>query len=534
MRYFICFALCIFISGSAKAQIDQKNRKPRIVGQNAISTNEEQPVTIVLGDLTVRDQDDWFYPWGFTLTVYGGDNYTLNNNTVIPAANFSGILSVRVTVNDGENDSDPYDLQIAVNSINDPPVITAQNGSLTTDHNQPIDILLSHVAVSDPDNPYPSGFTLKVFSSSNNSYSVSGNNRVIPAEGFSGTLSVPVQVNDGRDGSNIYSLSIEVKPGNKPPVITGQAVLTINEDEPLLIQLSHLTVTDPDNSYPAGFQLHIASGEAYTLSGATVTPLKDFYGVLSVSVSVNDGTSESNTFAIKIQVRPVNDAPEITRLEAEPLKYQIGQGTTFITTEFEVKDADNDSLLTAEIGFKPEHYRLGFDELSFLATSRLKGSFDLQRGLLVISGKATASEYIEAVRTVRYEYITAGEPVKENKTIFFRLSDGTVMSEIKEREITSSEVVVKFDIPTAFTPNGDSANDTWRIQPVKQQDEKLEVVLRVYNRFGKLLFETAGFEKEWDGKLNGDVLPADTYYYTIDFKEEYSRNSVKGIVAILR
>jgi gliding motility-associated-like protein len=154
--------------------------------------------------------------------------------------------------------------------------------------------------------------------------------------------------------------------------------------------------------------------------------------------------------------------------------------------------------------------------------------------MLVLSGKAPVTEYIQAVRTLRYEYMSGGEPMKENKPIFFRLSDGKTMSEMRMREITTSEVVVKFDIPSAFTPNGDSANDTWKIQSVKQQDEILEAVLRIYNRLGKLLFETVGFEKEWDGRLNGELLPADTYYYTIDFKEEYSRNSVKGIVAILR
>jgi gliding motility-associated-like protein len=262
--------------------------------------------------------------------------------------------------------------------------------------------------------------------------------------------------------------------------------------------------------------------------------LKDFYGLLSVSVSVNDGVSESNTFAMRIQVKPVNDAPDITRLETSPLRYQIGKGPVQVTKEFEVEDADNDSLLLAEIGFMAEQYRPGYDNLSFVATSRIKGSFDLQRGMLVLSGKAPATEYTQAVRTLRYEYMSGGEPVKENKTIFFRLSDGKAMSETKEREITSSEVIVKFDIPSAFTPNGDSANDTWRIQSVKQQDEILEAVLRIYNRLGNLLFETVGFEKEWDGRLNGELLPADTYYYTIDFKEEYSRNSVKGIVAILR
>ncbi len=533
MRYFIYFVFCIFISGFAEAQIDQKKGKPKIVGQTPVSTNEDQSVTLTLSHLDVRDRDDWFYPWGFTLTVYQGSNYTLNGHTVLPALNFVGTLSVPVTVNDGSSDSEPFNLQITVNAINDPPVITAQNGSMATDQSQPITIQPTHVVVTDPDNSYPTGFTVKIQPSSTPSYSVSGT-QVIPAPGFSGKLSVPMQVNDGRDDSNVFSLSIEVKPNNKPPVISGQVLVSINEDEALQLQLSHLTVNDPDNNYPNGFILHVVPGEAYTTSGTTITPLKDFNGVLSVSVSVNDGFSESNTFAMKIAVKPVNDPPEITRLESDPLRYQIGKGPVVVTTEFEVNDPDKDSLALAEIGFSAEHYRLGFDNLSFVSTPRIKGTFDLQRGLLVLSGKASANEYTQVIRTIKYEYVNTGEPVKEDKTIFFQLSDGKSMSEQRERKITSSEVVVKFDIPSAFTPNGDSANDTWKIQPVKQQDEIFEAVLRIYNRFGKLLFETVGFKNEWDGRLNGELLPADTYYYTIEFKEAYSKNSVRGIVALLR
>jgi gliding motility-associated-like protein len=534
MRCYIFFALCFFTLGPLKAQDDRGGKKPKITGQNPVSTNEEQAVTIQLSDLTVRDQDDWFYPWGFSLRIYEGANYTFANNTVTPNVNFSGTLSVPVTVNDGESDSEKYDLQITVQGINDPPLITAQNGALVTEHNTAITIDLSHLLVTDPDDSYPSGFTLTLLSSNNNTYSVSGN-QVIPSAGFSGMLSVSLQVNDGEANSNVFALSIEVKPGNKPPVITGQVPLAINEDEPLLLQLSNLTVSDPDNSYPSGFRLTVLPGNTYSASGNEVTPVKDFTGNLPVTVTVNDGTSESNAFVLQILVRPVNDAPVIIRIETEAIRYQIGNGAVLLTKEFEVNDPDNDSLVQAEIGIIAEQYRPGNDELGFTNTRPgIKGVFDRQRGLLTFTGKATVREYIEAIRSVTYNYITAGEPLKETKSVFFRVSDGKATSEARERGITTSEVVIRLDIPTAFTPNGDHANDTWRIQPLKQQDETMSVMVRIYNRFGKLLFETNGFEDEWDGRLNGELLPADTYYYTIDFTEALSKNSVKGIVALLR
>ena len=42
-----------------------------------------------------------------------------------------------------------------------------------------------------------------------------------------------------------------------------------------------------------------------------------------------------------------------------------------------------------------------------------------------------------------------------------------------------------------------------------------------------------GFEKEWDGYVNGQVLPSDTYFYTIDLNLQYMKKTYKGAVTIL-
>src|SRR5687768_1425910 len=109
MRGWLCVVL-LFYTVSASGQGD----KPRIEGQFPVSTNEDQAVTIRLTDLQVRDRDDWFYPFGFTLTVHPGDNYTVINQTVTPNTNFNGVLKVKVTVNDGENDSNPFQMDVTV------------------------------------------------------------------------------------------------------------------------------------------------------------------------------------------------------------------------------------------------------------------------------------------------------------------------------------------------------------------------------------------------------------------------------------
>jgi len=621
MRYWFCLLLILSISAMVFAQ-PGKGKKPKIRGQKPISTNEEVAVTIQLTDLEVRDPENLFYPWGFTLKVYEGSNYTISNATVTPAVNFNGTLSVPVTVNDGKNESDKFNLQIQVRSINDPPVITGQtsistnedlvftiqlshlvisdpddnqftlaavqgtnytlsgltvtpslnfSGTLTipvsvndgeavsttynlqltvtpvndapaitgqlpieTEENKPFAILLSQLTVTDPDNTYPTGFTLIILPSADNTYTVSAN-QVTSSFNFEGMLSITVRVNDGSVSSDPYILNVKVSPGKNGPTITGQVPVSINEDQPIAIQLSHLTVSDPDNTnYPTGFTLRILSGANYSASGNTVTPQANYNGNLTVNVVVSDGSTESNTFGLVIGIRPINDAPVISKFETEALAYQPGKAAVSISTLFEVTDVDNDSLTQAEISFKSDTYRLGMDELSFENTGGIKGTFDKQREVLLLSGRAPLAEYIKAVRAVKYNFLTGIDLPFETKTISIIVSDGKLASEKVERQIKAAHITINLDIPTAFTPNGDSANDTWSIKPIKKTDELINAIVRIYNKKGLLLFEAESLEKPWDGRLNGELLPADTYYYTIDLDLQNSRALFKGLVTILR
>jgi gliding motility-associated-like protein len=90
------------------------------------------------------------------------------------------------------------------------------------------------------------------------------------------------------------------------------------------------------------------------------------------------------------------------------------------------------------------------------------------------------------------------------------------------------------DIPAGFTPNGDGANETWKILSRRGTDlnQFHNAEVRIYNKHGLLLYEAKGFESRWDGRQNGEVLPSDSYYYTIDLKIDNLK--YKGIVTILR
>lgn len=317
--------------------VNPVNDAPQIIGQTPISIGEAQPVTLTLSHLTVLDPDN-IYPADFTLNVLSGSNYSITGTTVTPVANFSGVLQVRVFVNDGLSNSNTYNLQILVNSVNDPPVITGQKTALNVNEDQSITLQVTQLNISDPDNTYPGDFTLTVLPGTNYTFS---NQTVTPALNFNGTLSVAVSVSDGLSSSTPFNMQITVNAVNDPPVITGQKVLSTNEDQPITLKLTDLTVTDPDNTYPGSFTMTVSTGTNYTASGLTITPALDFSGTLSVPVTVNDGGSNSNTFTVQIQVLSANDAPVITGQDPSPVTITEDQTATIAFANLKVTDSDN-------------------------------------------------------------------------------------------------------------------------------------------------------------------------------------------------
>jgi len=93
---------------------------------------------------------------------------------------------------------------------------------------------------------------------------------------------------------------------------------------------------------------------------------------------------------------------------------------------------------------------------------------------------------------------------------------------------------VDIDIPSAFTPNNDQANDTWQIEMLGENANYTSASVHVYNKSGLMVFHSERLEDAWDGKWNGDFLPSDTYFYIIEVNFINTRKNFKGVVSILR
>lgn len=71
-------------------------------------------------------------------------------------------------------------------------------------------------------------------------------------------------------------------------------------------------------------------------------------------------------------------------------------------------------------------------------------------------------------------------------------------------------------IPNAFSPHlADGINDVWVI---KNLDLFPNAVTIVYDRYGREVYKSEGYNRPWDGKRNGVLVPVGVYYFLIDPK----------------
>ena len=87
-------------------------------------------------------------------------------------------------------------------------------------------------------------------------------------------------------------------------------------------------------------------------------------------------------------------------------------------------------------------------------------------------------------------------------------------------------------IPNAFTPNNDGLNDLFK--PLANIPGNPE--LRIFDRFGNVIFTSKDYQAAWDGTNKGKPLPPGSYPYMIRTKGEgpCANQVIKGTVMLIR
>ncbi|MCI5081936.1 MAG: gliding motility-associated C-terminal domain-containing protein, partial [Saprospiraceae bacterium] len=102
--------------------------------------------------------------------------------------------------------------------------------------------------------------------------------------------------------------------------------------------------------------------------------------------------------------------------------------------------------------------------------------------------------------------------------------EGCLASDTVHIQVRLDCIEGDFFIPNAFSPNGDGTNESFHI--TAYTDAQLEY-LRIYDRWGELMFETNDFNQVWDGRFRGKLLNPGVYVYYMRVKcpdeESYER-----------
>ena len=95
-------------------------------------------------------------------------------------------------------------------------------------------------------------------------------------------------------------------------------------------------------------------------------------------------------------------------------------------------------------------------------------------------------------------------------------------------------------VPQVISPNGDGVNDVLEINGIYDYPNN---VLRIYNRWGNLVYETHAYKNEWDGRniqtftVGDNQLPVGTYFYVLDLGKEDNtpeQNTIKGYIYLTK
>ena len=174
-----------------------------------------------------------------------------------------------------------------------------------------------------------------------------------------------------------------------------------------------------------------ATEEAVTL---TYTPAPDWHGEDRFTVDVTDPFGGTDSVAVTVTVRPVNDAPSVDL-------NGVGEGTDFAAAFTEdlgakavvdvaalaVADVDSDMLTSATVRIATVLDGAA-ESLSVQTAGRaVTAEYDPETGVLSLTGKALVAEYQTVLRTVTYDN-TSQDPDPTPRVITFVANDGEAES----------------------------------------------------------------------------------------------------------
>ncbi len=95
-------------------------------------------------------------------------------------------------------------------------------------------------------------------------------------------------------------------------------------------------------------------------------------------------------------------------------------------------------------------------------------------------------------------------------------------------ELIVQDCQALLEISNICTPNNDGSNDTWKVSDLNQIKG---CTVKIFNRWGQLVYETTDYQNDWEGTKDGEILPDGVYYYAITCGED---REYQGVINLMR
>lgn len=206
---------------------------------------------------------------------------------------------------------------------------------------------------------------------------------------------------------------------------------------------------------------------------------------------------------------PSNDVPDVSFL----MNY-----TDTIIAIFEPIEKINLTVLV-----EPE--QSGEVEFNFLNVSNFPYSDSVYINTTLNLTAKPYEQYIFSHWNMKH-HVLLPDTLKEKTTCAIIETD-TIIAHFKPNEFITPAVY----IPLSFTPNGDGLND---YLSVGHSETVSAGSIKIFDRWGGLLYVNNSLNFKWDGTKNGRNLPQSVYYYEFSYtKIDGESNLVRGTVTIL-
>lgn len=131
---------------------------------------------------------------------------------------------------------------------------------------------------------------------------------------------------------------------------------------------------------------------------------------------------------------------------------------------------------------------------------------------------------------------TPGPKITPSATGSYTVTASNVCGTLSKRvHITVKDCDCALLVPTAFSPNGDGLNDVF-VPKIIPGCNLSNYKLKVYNRYGQLIFSTNQAGLGWDGTSQNRPAEQGVYYYKVEYINYYSQDSqiMSGSFSLLR